>query len=1510
MAYIPGTQRLIAAFDTVVYEKSSTTSTWQRIAVPGMTSGRSIYGFDFSRITPTKIVFGISVPNSANELKVYNESTATWSTITIPPPSGTVHQGGDYQVSVSGNDVAFTSFTAKRLSDNAMLRYFAKTDLSTSTSTFSQFTGYTTFPENIKVSPTNPAIIYGTHHTGYDNETFSISTDTGQTFTYLAGPSHGDGRSLYIWKTSSSGNGLYDVVFGTNDGGVAMKKSGNLGFKSIVGNGLCAAEMWAATSPDNDETIIGGGSQDNSTFFYHKGGSPEWHGGIIGGDNYKSKFARFGRQVMYGEVNFPDMSEVDVYPGYILPYTINPPTDHNSIPFWASSANKARPLYFDTGNVAHVGYYSSWRQNIGDASWNQLFYPEAKPNNQTEYYQVLKFILPEKTGYTSTAYIGYKGQGSDATSNDPTGLNTNPRGRLYFASNVSKSNVITTAHQVIGQTPWQNITPGAVGWWRMTDFETDPNNAARIWVTLGDIQWGTLTANPSSQTNRILYSSNYGATWTDVSKGLPALPVSKIIYQKGTDDVLYAGTDVGVFIWNKAQGQWCQFNKNLPPCVVTDMEINYCAGKLRISTYGRGVWECDIMNETATYNPHVGDFVPSQDNTITANTTWSSDKFIDAGIRVKSGYTLTINNTAGTQTVIHMPKNGAIVVEPNATLIVNGAKITNDCGGFWKGILVEGHYNQPQSPVSNQGVAYIQNGAIIEHARLGIANYGESVEPNWGITSGGIIHINGATFRNCARSVGFAPYHNQVGKVIQDNVSSIEYSTFTVDNNYKGETLNYGFQAHINMSNVDGIYIAGNSFSNTSTMPHTAGTGQGIISWDGSFNAVPYCTSTGRFKTGCPPGTLVHNTFQGFNIGIYSNNGMIDPLDYCFVDYADFNSNGVGLYAKYNHWCEVFHNTFKLDRSGYPYGQGCNCQKGIWLYASDQFRVEENSFSDTSSGRYSGTPLTVEGARIDSCGANINDLYRNTFTHLNNGIVAWGKNAQLTARPDTTSIGFQASCNTFNFDNGSGRLTGTPIGIYGNGAYNTFGIRSAQGSISRPVENKYSPVFNWGVAVNQFDNHGQPLYYYYGGASNTYIETRPGVNTPPNSFQGAWRTNHTNTCAMRTIRTAFGGPCYGCTAVFTASVSNYVLTLAPLVAKIDRGGTGGLLTAIDAGTYGTALADTLMSIAPFLSDAVLREAAAASRVPKSQMLGVLAACPDMLNEDLLQYLGTDMQAPYSPDDITFLRQHQFDTSARTSMIGAMNDAYADMALAHEDVIASLMMDTNGVNVDTLIYWYHQFPAPWARYHEAFIRLGQHDYDGAQSTLTNTATDFNLSTDETNVLNTYKDIVTLLSGAFQAGRTEITLDSAELASLNTYAGLGHGAASSYALNLYNQNLGILSMPCDMVSTDSSGGGGNQQRITYGNNTSSTLSYTTVHEGVTAYPNPAHEQVTFSYNLPNAAAPLTLIVSTVGGKEVWTTVLPAMRGLAAWDAHNVSSSIYLYKIVSGQKTIASGKVTIEK
>ncbi len=67
--------------------------------------------------------------------------------------------------------------------------------------------------------------------------------------------------------------------------------------------------------------------------------------------------------------------------------------------------------------------------------------------------------------------------------------------------------------------------------------------------------------------------------WTNISAGLPNLPVMCIVHYKIATDrnVLFVGTDLGVYV-KDGTNNWAAYNTGLPNVVVTELEIFYTGG--------------------------------------------------------------------------------------------------------------------------------------------------------------------------------------------------------------------------------------------------------------------------------------------------------------------------------------------------------------------------------------------------------------------------------------------------------------------------------------------------------------------------------------------------------------------------------------------------------------------------------------------------------------------------------------------------------------------------------------------------------------------------------------------------------------------------------------------------------------------------------------------------------------------------------------------------------------------
>ncbi len=110
-----------------------------------------------------------------------------------------------------------------------------------------------------------------------------------------------------------------------------------------------------------------------------------------------------------------------------------------------------------------------------------------------------------------------------------------------------------------------------------------------------------LALNDRRQDNQTTYLyklSGDGNTWQLISSNLPPSPANVIIEDPDVKNVLYCGTDMGVYISKDGGNTWLAMNGNLPASVsVNDMFIHPRDKKLVIGTYGRGVYVIDDLSK-------------------------------------------------------------------------------------------------------------------------------------------------------------------------------------------------------------------------------------------------------------------------------------------------------------------------------------------------------------------------------------------------------------------------------------------------------------------------------------------------------------------------------------------------------------------------------------------------------------------------------------------------------------------------------------------------------------------------------------------------------------------------------------------------------------------------------------------------------------------------------------------------------------------------------------------------
>jgi hypothetical protein len=92
---------------------------------------------------------------------------------------------------------------------------------------------------------------------------------------------------------------------------------------------------------------------------------------------------------------------------------------------------------------------------------------------------------------------------------------------------------------------------------------------------------------------RVLKSVDGGTTWANASTGLPLVPVTKLLVspRDPSGNTVYAATWIGVYETTDGATSWHLFGSGLPVVVVSDLYMPTGGSYLRVSTYGRGVWE-------------------------------------------------------------------------------------------------------------------------------------------------------------------------------------------------------------------------------------------------------------------------------------------------------------------------------------------------------------------------------------------------------------------------------------------------------------------------------------------------------------------------------------------------------------------------------------------------------------------------------------------------------------------------------------------------------------------------------------------------------------------------------------------------------------------------------------------------------------------------------------------------------------------------------------------------------
>jgi hypothetical protein len=117
----------------------------------------------------------------------------------------------------------------------------------------------------------------------------------------------------------------------------------------------------------------------------------------------------------------------------------------------------------------------------------------------------------------------------------------------------------------------------------ISDLFVDRGNTNRMWATYSQIGAG-----------RVFRSDNAGSSWTDLSAGLPTLPVNAIEVHAGNANRVWLALDKGVYESLDRGTTWANMSTGLPNCIIADLRYHPNSHLLWAGTRNRGVWQREI----------------------------------------------------------------------------------------------------------------------------------------------------------------------------------------------------------------------------------------------------------------------------------------------------------------------------------------------------------------------------------------------------------------------------------------------------------------------------------------------------------------------------------------------------------------------------------------------------------------------------------------------------------------------------------------------------------------------------------------------------------------------------------------------------------------------------------------------------------------------------------------------------------------------------------------------------
>ncbi|MGE0885278.1 MAG: glycosyl hydrolase [Blastocatellales bacterium] len=147
-----------------------------------------------------------------------------------------------------------------------------------------------------------------------------------------------------------------------------------------------------------------------------------------------------------------------------------------------------------------------------------------------------------------------------------------------------------------GGANWKNVTPKGLAECLINAIEVSPHDKATAYIA-------TTRYKFNDHAPGLYKTTDYGNTWTKIDNGIPADAFTRVVREDDVrKDLLFAGTELGLYLSWDGGKNWSPFQLNLPVTPITDLRLH--KGNLIAATSGRSFWVLDDLSVIRQYKPN------------------------------------------------------------------------------------------------------------------------------------------------------------------------------------------------------------------------------------------------------------------------------------------------------------------------------------------------------------------------------------------------------------------------------------------------------------------------------------------------------------------------------------------------------------------------------------------------------------------------------------------------------------------------------------------------------------------------------------------------------------------------------------------------------------------------------------------------------------------------------------------------------------------------------------------